>query len=300
MTDELDRFARDARRTVDSGYYGRIPEGAPGRAGPSLKAALARPGKLPVVAEIKPKSPTAGALRVDADAGGLARAFLDAGARGVSILTEPRRFGGSLANLVAASTVGPVGDVPASGTHPGPGSGARAAPAPRASTASAPGTAAGQAPGTGAAVLFKDFVVSDAQLDAARACGASAVLLILPIIERGAADWDLAGSIRAAHTRGLEVLMEVYTRDEYDRAADAGSDIIGINNRDLRNLTMDPGRAARVLAEAGKRAPTMALSGADTRADIARELAAGADGVLVGSALMRALDPAKQLEEMIT
>ncbi len=257
--DKLDEFVDLARRHVGRGYYDEIPADAPRRVGPSLLASLEAPGKLPVIAEIKPKSPTAGTLRASPDPAVLAPGFFNAGARGVSILTEPERFGGSLRNVVRARN-------------------ASALPVP---------------------ILFKDFVVADAQLDAAAACGASAVLLILPVLERGAAAWSPRDAVHAAHTRGLEVLLEVYTMEEYGRAARLGADMLGINNRDLRDLTIDPARAATVLAN-GKLAPTLALSAAETRDDVTRQIQAGADGVLIGSALMRAPDPVKKLEELIT
>ncbi|MEA3201181.1 MAG: indole-3-glycerol phosphate synthase [Thermoplasmata archaeon] len=242
-------FAEAARRRVAAGYYDlkRVPDFCPPRSPPSLRAALlARPG---VVAEIKPASPTQGSMRADVDAGALARAFVAAGARGVSALAVDEGFGGSLANVIAAS-------------------------------------------GAGAPVLFKDFVVDEAQVKAARRCGASAILLIEGVSPHALVD--------RAHALGLEVLLEVYDAEGYRRAASTKADLVGVNNRDLRRegLPVDASRAAQVLSACGAMKPTMALSGVETPADVARQLRAGARGVLVGSSLMRAKDPAAAMRAL--
>lgn len=102
-------FAAEARARVRAGYYDvkRLPEFCPPRNPPSLVSSLAAPAAtLPVIAEVKPASPTEGAMRGGADAGALARAFVEAGARGVSALAENARFGGSPENVIAATTAG--------------------------------------------------------------------------------------------------------------------------------------------------------------------------------------------------
>jgi indole-3-glycerol phosphate synthase len=250
----LAAFADAARARVATGYYDlkRLPDFCPPREPPSLRAALVKPG---LVAEIKPASPTAGAMRPGADAGALARAFVAAGAAGVSALAVKEGFGGSPENVIAASTAG-------------------------------------------APVLFKDFVVDEAQLKAARRCGASATLLILDMTGEA----GTARLIGRAHALGLEVLLEVYDEEGYHAAAKLGADLLGINNRDLRRegLPVDPRRAERVLAACGPPAvPTLALSGVETAADVRRQVAAGARGALVGGALMKAQDPGSKLRELL-
>lgn len=246
----LAAFARAARaRRID------IPEEQP-RA-PSLKAALARPG---IVAEIKPASPTAGDLRSVSDPEALARALAQAGAAGISALTEPERFGGSPELLAAAAR-------------------------------------------SGAPVLMKDFVVSERQLDLAQAAGASAVLLILPLLSREHSEWaSPEEAIGAARARGLETLVEVYDDEEYFLAGFLDADMVGVNNRDLRDpaLPVDPERTIGVLGRCGGLdVPVLALSGAQDAGDVREQVRAGARGVLVGSALMREADPAAKLREML-
>lgn len=231
-----------------------LPERQP-RA-PSLVAALARPG---ILAELKPASPTQGAMRALDDAEATARSLLAAGAAGISALTEPTRFGGSPALLASAVRAG------------GP-------------------------------VLMKDFLVTDAQLALAESAGASAVLLILPLLSREHSDWaSPEDAIDAAHARGLEVLLEVYDDEDYLLASLLQADMVGINNRDLRDpaLPVDPERASGVLARMGALdVPVLALSGAKSAADVRANIRAGARGVLIGSALMQARDPVEKLREL--
>lgn len=262
----LETLAREARaRAFD------LP--APGAKAPSLAKALARPG---IVAELKPASPTEGAMRAFDDpagdsrgrgrdvgassATGLARRLLDAGAAGISALTEPTRFGGSPALLRQAVDAG------------GP-------------------------------VLMKDFVVTQRQLDLAQAAGASAVLLILPLLSPERGDFHSPEhAITAAHDRGLEVLLEVYDDEDYLLAGLLDADMVGINNRDLRDpaLPVDPDRAVGILGRCGTLdVPVLALSGARTAADVREQVQAGARGVLVGTTLMRADDPAAKLKELL-
>lgn len=247
----LDAFGDAARARVAGGYYDlkKLPDYCPPREPLSLVAALEKPG---LVAEIKPASPTAGALRPDADAGALARELVAAGAAGISALAVREGFGGSLENVIAATS-------------------------------------------GGAPVLFKDFVVDEAQLKAARRCGASAVLLILDLT-----GMRTASLIERAHKLGLEALLEVYDEAGYEEAACLDADLLGINNRDLRKpgLPVDPQRAARILRKRGALAPTLALSGVETAEDVRRVVDAGARGALVGSTLMRAADPGQKLRAL--
>ncbi len=151
---------------------------------------------------------------------------------------------------------------------------------------------------TGLPTLMKDFLLTAAQLDAAGAAGASAVLLILTLFRRGYAELAPAEMIAAARERGLEVLLEVNGPDEYVDALGTDADMIGVNNRDLSTLTLDLRTTERVLASHRKDRPVWALSGVESRDDIERMCRAGADAVLVGTSLMRAGDPAQALRAL--
>lgn len=149
----------------------------------------------------------------------------------------------------------------------------------------------------GVPVLFKDFVVDARQVAAARAWGASCVLIIPEALESAAAADEL---VEAAHAEGLEVLLEVYDEGGFARALRGKADLIGVNNRDLRRegLPVDLGRTPRVLAGAPRERPLVALSGVSSPKEARAMFEAGASGVLVGSALMRAEDPGEALREL--
>lgn len=137
-------------------------------------------------------------------------------------------------------------------------------------------------------VLRKDFIVDTLQLLEARATGAAAALLIVRILTPA----QLAGLIAFARGLGLDVLVETHTREEIDVALTAGADIVGVNSRDLDTLATDPDRAWGLLARLPAGPLAVAESAMRSRADVERAAAAGADAVLVGTALSAAADPA--------
>ncbi|WP_430506509.1 indole-3-glycerol phosphate synthase [Haloparvum sp. PAK95] len=191
--------------------------------------------RVPVIAEVKPTSPTTEGSRKD-DPVALAERMVDGGAAALSVLTEPEHFGGSTETL---RRVREAVDVP---------------------------------------VLRKDFVVHEDQLDAV----ASDVVLL---IARFVGD-DLAPLLEAAHERGFQVLVEVHDADELAHAIDAGAEFVGVNNRDLAKLAVDLGTFEAVAPEAPDDVTLIAESGISTPADVRRMRAAGADALLVGSAIM--------------
>jgi len=140
-------------------------------------------------------------------------------------------------------------------------------------------------------LLCKDFVIDEAQLDAARAFGADAVLLIVRCLEPA----RLPALLAAATARDLDVLVEVATEEEADRALDAGATRVGVNARDLDTLAMDPIRAERVLGRLGSGVTRVHLSGLSSPADVERVAASGVDAALIGEALMRQADPRELL-----
>jgi len=149
-------------------------------------------------------------------------------------------------------------------------------------------------------VLFKDFVVDARQVRAAARAGASAILLIARLsglLEGTAPLVDLAN---AAHAEGLEVLLELHARSELSRVANVVADVYGVNVRNLDTLAIDRPTAAETLREArsaGLR-PLLGLSGVADATDAGRFWADGVDGILVGSAVARAADPAHFLETL--
>ncbi len=126
------------------------------------------------------------------------------------------------------------------------------------------------------------------QLWEARAAGASAVLLIARALDPALLD-DLAAEAIAL---GLEPLVEVRTEHELARALATRAPAIGVNQRDLETLAVDPAVAARLLPLVPRDRVAVSESGVRDRADVERAAASGADAVLVGSALSASADPA--------
>lgn len=204
----------------------------------SLSAAVTaadRDGRVPVIAEVKPTSPTTDGEH-DTDPVALAKAMVDGGAAALSVLTEPDHFGGSVENL---RRVREAVEVP---------------------------------------VLRKDFILREAQLDTA---ASDVILLIARFL-----DDDLEPMLRAARDRGFQVLVEVHTRSELNAAIDAGAEIIGVNNRDLAALDVDLSTFERLAPDVPDDVTLIAESGIETAADVRRMRDAGADGLLIGSAIM--------------
>ena len=144
-------------------------------------------------------------------------------------------------------------------------------------------------------LLRKDFVLDVYQLHEARAAGASAVLLIVAAI----ADEELQSLHSAALALGLDALVEVHDAPELERALAAGASLIVVNNRDLRDFSVEPQRTFALLELMPPDTLVVAESGISTREQLERLAAAGVAGALVGERLMRADSPERALRELI-
>lgn len=143
-------------------------------------------------------------------------------------------------------------------------------------------------------LLCKEFVIDECQLDAARAFGADAVLLIVRCLEPG----RVSTLIREATARDLVPFVEVANEAEVAIALDGGAELIGVNARDLDALVMDGARAAQVLAAIPERVVRAHLSGLRKPEDVRRIRESGADAALIGEALMRQDDPEALLQSL--
>jgi indole-3-glycerol phosphate synthase / phosphoribosylanthranilate isomerase len=143
-------------------------------------------------------------------------------------------------------------------------------------------------------LLAKGFFREAAQLDEVREAGADAALLILRDLDDGTA----RRLMEHAERLGLDALVEAHDAGELERAAALGADPIGINARDLATFAIDRSAQLRLVARAPRERVVIAESGIHTRAQGAAAEVAGADAILVGSALMRAADPPGELREI--
>ena len=119
------------------------------------------------------------------------------GAVGISVLTEPKHFNGSLQTLVET----------------------RAA--------------------VNLPILMKDIIIIPEQIEVASQIGANAVLLIEALFEKGYCEMSVDKMIAFAHAKGLEVLLETHTEEEFQSAVETDADLVGINNRNLATLKID-------------------------------------------------------------
>lgn len=253
MADYLDKLAKTALETIESGYY--TFEGPSVSNSSFVKAVESQEG-LGIITEVKPSSPSGGNLIGEQSATDIVDLYVDAGVAGLSILTEPVHFGGNLENLSYAAQ-------------------------------------------KGLPVLFKDFVLDAQQLKVAQSTGASAVLLILALFERGYSKLSLDEMIQASRDHGLEVLLEVYDRDEYERALNTNAHIIGINNRDLKTLEVDLNTTKTILEQCKKGRMVWSLSGVYTEKDLEFLSQCGADACLIGTSLMKSDRPQELLKQLL-
>ena len=143
-------------------------------------------------------------------------------------------------------------------------------------------------------VLRKDFTVSVYQIYEAKVLGADAILLICAILSQA----ELEEFRLAAESVGLDVLVETHDAAEIEMALKSGAQIIGINNRNLKDFTVDLGTCLNLRKEIPAGRICVAESGIRTEADIARLKAAGFNGVLIGETLMRSGDPEAMLRRL--
>ena len=149
-------------------------------------------------------------------------------------------------------------------------------------------------------VLRKDFIIDEYQIYESRAFHADAILLIVRIL----ADSQLREYVALAGSLGMGILMEIQEESEVERALAADARVIGINNRNLSDFTVDLATterlAPRIWTQAGVASGKIivAESGIFTRADVERVSRAGVHSVLVGEALMRAEHVATKVREL--
>jgi len=221
-----------------------------------LKGSILKCKRNPVIAEIKPASPSKGIIAQDINVEALTSMMKLGGAVGLSILTEPKHFRGRIEYLITARRCG----------------------LPR---------------------LMKDIIVDPIQVEAASKVGAEAILLIESLFERNLCDNDLKEMIDLAHDRGMEVLLETHTMEEFERALSTEADLIGINNRDLSTLQTDLDVTRKIL---NSRHPenhiVISESGIDTGDHVRFLRECGANAFLVGSSIMSALNPEEKVREL--
>ncbi|MGH7508032.1 MAG: indole-3-glycerol phosphate synthase TrpC [Gemmatimonadales bacterium] len=253
MPVSLDEILGSTRRGLDGVRARRASlEREAGLSGPplSFRGAL-RKGTVAVIAELKRRSPSAGAILEELNPADRAALYARHGAAAISVLTDGPYFGGSMDDLRAA---------------------ARRA---------------------GIPVLRKDFILDEVQILEARAAGAAAVLLIVRALGS-----RLRTLLRHTSDLRLDALVEVHTSDELAAALEAGATIVGVNSRNLDTFAVDVAAAREIVARVPPDCIAVAESGMTRYEDVERAAAAGADAVLIGTALSAAAAPEILLEDL--
>ena len=143
--------------------------------------------------------------------------------------------------------------------------------------------------------LMKDFIIHEYQIFEGAFCGASAILLIVAMLENE----QMKDLMAAADSLGLDCLVEVHDEKEVERAVKVNAGIIGVNNRDLHTLQVDSRNCLRMIPYIPATTVIVAESGLKTYEDVKRVHEAGANAVLIGETLMRASDIGAKIKEVM-
>jgi len=216
--------------------------------------------RIQIIAEIKKASPSKGRMISDIERQGLPRAYVHSGVTAISVLTEEKHFMGDIKHLLETRNI-----------------------------------LDGYYPGGRPSLLRKDFLFDPYQIWESRAFGADAVLLIAAILS----DDQLRELMALARELDMDSLVEVHDEAEVARAVDAGAEIIGINNRDLRTFEVDLATTERLRPLIPLDRVVVSESGISTRADVERLADCGVHAVLVGEALILAPDVKRKVREML-
>jgi len=223
----------------------------------SVRKAVSSCAHAPLITEIKFSSPSQGKIRGRTSPAEIATIMVNAGAVGLSVLTQPYLFDGSVEYLAAIRK-----------------------------SVSVP-------------LLMKDITVSTVQIDAGKKVGADFVLLIKAVFDKDLAEGSIEKLAEYAAKKGLQVLVEVHTEQEFAEVLKAKHGLVGVNNRNLDNLQVDIANTERLLSKHGKgKSLIISESGIAKPADIQYLRKAGADAFLVGTSIMETGDVGAKVAEL--
>ena len=251
----LDILAANAYISIAEGYYDidtKIEASTH-----NLNQNIRRSSKNAIISEIKFASPSQGIIHTEENVVSAAKAMSNGGAVGLSVLTEPKTFLGSLDNFMK---VREVVDLP---------------------------------------LLMKDIIVTKKQLDAALKIGADVILLIQTLFDMGRCKNTVEQMIEYAHSKDLQVLLEVHSKEEFEKAFQSNADLIGINNRNLETFEVDLSTTKTILESKDKgNKIIVSESGINTAKDVCILKKSGADAFLVGTSVMKSKDIASKVKEL--
>jgi indole-3-glycerol phosphate synthase len=220
----------------------------------SLSAKLLSPKSNGIIAEFKRRSPMKGVINDCVQPEIVTKGYADAGASGLSVLTDRRYFGGSITDFTAARSANPF--IP---------------------------------------LLRKDFMIDEYQLFESRLFNADVILLIAAVLEKT----EIFRFTSIAHELGMEVLLELHDESEIDKI-DMEVDIIGINNRNLKDFKVDLERSLKLLDRLPANAVKISESGLNDPETIDFLRKSGFQGFLMGENFMKTENPASACYDFIS
>ncbi|ABX12810.1 indole-3-glycerol phosphate synthase TrpC [Nitrosopumilus maritimus] len=147
-------------------------------------------------------------------------------------------------------------------------------------------------------MLMKDIMIDKVQIDAAKNIGADFMLVIQSLFDQNFLK-EIDEFIAYGHKQGLQILLEVHTKQEFENALKTEADLIGINNRNLDTLEIDLKTTETILSGIDKSRPILSESGIDTPEDIQYLKKCGADAFLIGSSIMKSDNIEEQVKKLV-
>lgn len=220
----------------------------------SLSRCLAGAGSSGIIAEFKRKSPSKGVINDRVRPEIVTKGYADAGASGLSVLTDSQYFGGSTADFTAARNANPL-----------------------------------------TPLLRKDFMIDEYQIYESRMLNADVILLIAAVLEKA----EISRFTTIAHELGMEVMLELHDESEIDKI-DNEIDLIGINNRNLKDFKVDMDRSLKLLDLLPANMVKISESGLSDPETVNFLRIRGFQGFLMGENFMKHENPATACLQFIS
>jgi indole-3-glycerol phosphate synthase len=219
----------------------------------SLRKALIAEGAIGIIAEFKRQSPSKGIIKDRLQPSDVTKGYVEAGASGLSVLTDGKYFGGFTSDLSAT----------------------------REANRNIP-------------ILRKDFIIDEYQIYESRMLKADVILLIAAVLDKG----KISDYISIAHELGMEVLLELHDENELGKI-DERADMIGINNRNLKDFSIDIDRSLKLLEKLPLKTVKISESGLSDPNLVNLLRTKGFKGFLMGENFMKTYDPGKACRDFI-
>jgi indole-3-glycerol phosphate synthase len=261
----LNSLAQNSYKAIDEGVYSTTKYDYSGHGSISMRKLILSCPHAPLITEIKFASPSKGRITATKNNNtttnpiDIASKMVGSGAVGLSILTQPYLFNGSPENLGMIRK-----------------------------TVAVP-------------LLMKDIIVSDIQIDSAKRMGADCILLIKSIFDRNLSEGSIEKFADYANKKGIQVVFEVHAEQEFRDVlkSDTRQNLIGINNRDLDDLTVDIATTMNLLKKFDKQKHVIISESGISKAEEIQQLKkGGADAFLIGTSIMESSDIASKVAEL--